>query len=177
MGALGLVYRRPAYVLLGLAAFAVSLLFYLWSSQVLTLSPGSVSILPEVPFMVAAAILALLLGLTLPLQVYAIRAAASATAATGGTLLGLLAGTASMSCCAPVVLPALLSLLGLSGTSILGLNGLLHRYSLPLATLGIVLLGYSLLSTVGALQAPCRARVMDAEINRDPLGSDLRRRQ
>lgn len=170
MAILVLVYRRPAYVLLAVGAFAVSLFFYLWSSQVITVGPYGLAVLVEVPFMAAAAVLAVLFGLTLPLQIYAIRAAASATAATGGTVLGVLAGTASMSCCAPVIFPALLSLLGFSGTSILGLNGLLHRYWLPLATLGIILLAYSLLSTVGALEAPCRAKVMDSGVDRDPLG-------
>lgn len=156
MVALTQVFSRPAYVVLGVTAFAVSLLFYLWSSQVLALGPDGIAVLPEVPFIAAALLMALLFGLTLPVQIYAIRAAAAAAGAAGGTVLGVLAGTASMSCCAPVVLPAVLSLLGFSGTTILGLNGLFHRYWLPLATLSIILLAYSLISTGGSLEASCK---------------------
>lgn len=154
MVALLSVFRRPGYMLLGVVAFSLSFLFYLWSSQVVTLGADGVSVLPELPFMAAAAILAVLFGLTLPLQVYAVRMAA-ATSAAGGTLLGVLLGTASMSCCAPVVLPAFLSLLGFSGTTILGLNGLFHRYWLPLATVSSILLLYSLVSTAGSLVSTC----------------------
>lgn len=155
-GVMRAVYRRPAYMLLGVTSFAISLLFYLWSSQVIAVGAFGVAILPEIPYMAAAVVLATLFGLTFPLQVYAVRVAVSATAATGGTLLGVLAGTASMSCCAPAVLPALLSLLGVSGTSILGLNGLFHRFWLPLATLGIIVLSYSLIASIRALEAGCR---------------------
>lgn len=149
------VFRRPGYVLLGLVAFAASLLFYLWSSQVISVGPGGVALLPEDTFISAAFLMALLFGLTLPVQIYAIRTAAAAASTAGGTLAGVIAGTASMSCCAPVVLPALLSLLGFSGTSIPGLNGLLHRYWLPLATLSVILLSYSLISTTSSLYARC----------------------
>ncbi|GAC1520560.1 MAG: hypothetical protein NVS2B16_27730 [Chloroflexota bacterium] len=155
MTSLAQTFRRPAYALLGVLAFAASLLFYLWSSQVLTLGTSGVAFLPETSFISAAVVMASLFGLTLPVQVYAIRAAAAATTTTGGTLLGVIVGTASMSCCAPVVLPALLSFLGFSGTTILGLNGLFHRYWLPLATLSSILLAYSLVSTTVSLTSTC----------------------
>lgn len=155
MAALSLVYRRPRYLVLAAVLFAVMATFYLWSSQVLLIVNGSVSSLVEPSFIAAALLLAFLFGVTVPMQVYAIRLAAASTKQTGGTVLGAVLGTASMTCCAPVVVPSLLSLLGFSGTTILGINGVLHRYWLPLATLGIILLAYSFFSVVQGMSREC----------------------
>ncbi len=165
MDVLGLVYRRPSYLLLAGGLFVVASIFYLWSSQVLLISNGSVSFLVEPPFIGAALLLALLFSLTLPLQIYAVRLAAAPAGGTGGTVLGALLGTASMTCCAPVLLPSLLSLLGFSGTTILGVNGALHRYWLPLATLGIILLAYSLVSGLQSLHRECSLPLTEVEGN------------
>ncbi len=162
MDALGLVYRQPRYLLLAMALFAGMAIFYLWSSQVLLIANGSVSFLAEPPFIAAALLLAFLFAVTLPMQVYAVRLAATSARQTGGTVLGAVLGTASMTCCAPVLLPSLLSLLGFSGTAILGINGMLHRYWLPLATLGIILLGYSFFSVVQGMNRECAFQLSQA---------------
>jgi hypothetical protein len=164
MDALGLVYRQPRYLLLAAVLFAVMAIFYLWSSQVLLIANGSISFLVEPPFIAAALVLAFLFALTLPMQVYAVRLAATSAQRTGGTVLGAVLGTASMTCCAPVLLPSLLSLLGFSGTSILGINGMLHRYWLPLATLGIILLAYSLFSVVQGLNRECAIELPQGDV-------------
>ena len=83
--------------------------------------------------------MALLFGIALPLLVHAARLAAAGAAEAGGTALGAIAGTMSMTCCAPVILPAILSFLGFSGTAILRLNETLNRFWLPLAVAGIIL--------------------------------------
>lgn len=164
MGALDIVYRQPRYVVLAAVLFSVMAIFYLWSSQVLLIANGSVSFLVEPPFIAAALVLAALFALTLPMQVYAVRLAAASAPQTGGTVLGAVLGTASMTCCAPVLLPSLLSLLGFSGTTILGINGVLHRYWLPLATLGIILLAYSFVSVVQGLNRECALELPHGEI-------------
>jgi hypothetical protein len=155
VAALRLVYGRPGYVLAALLIFPAVALFYAWAAQVLILGSGGVSLLVEPDFIAAILILAALIALSLPLQVYAARLSAAQLEGTGIGVLGILAGTASMSCCAPVILPAILSLLGFSGTAILSVNLTIHRYFLPLALLGIVLLTYSILSTLASLARTC----------------------
>lgn len=149
------VWRRPANVSFALLVFMVMAVFYSWSSQVLTFAPAGISVVIEPDFMIAAIVMAALVALVLPLLVEAVRRAASAPGEAGGTVVGALLGTASMTCCAPVVLPALLSLAGFSGTSILGINSVLARYWLPLAIAGILLLSYTLVSLVQNLELVC----------------------
>ena len=162
MNALCLVYRSPWYVLSALTAFCAVTALYLWASQVLILDRRGVSILIEPGFIIAALIMAVLVGLALPMQFYAFRLAAATASQGGGTALGLVFGTASMTCCAPVILPSVLSLLGFSGTSILSFNGAVHRYWLPLATLSVILLSYSLVSVINSLNLECR--IMQAQV-------------
>src|SRR5947209_673831 len=156
MVAFRLVYSRPWNALLALVAGVAMALFYLWSSQVLVVSGHGVSFLVERRFIAAALILALLFGLVVPLLVYAARLAAASASQAGGTALGAIFGTASMTCCAPVILPAILSLLGFSGTTILRVNQTVNRFWLPLAVAGIILLAYSLISVVQSLDLECR---------------------
>ena len=155
MTALRLVYRSAWNGLLALVAFVVMAVFYLWSSQVLVVSRHGISFLVQTQFVGAALIMALLFGLVVPLLVYAVRLATASAAQTGGTALGALFGTASMTCCAPVILPSILSLLGFSGTTILRLNLTLNRFWMPLAVAGIILLTYSLASAVQSLNLEC----------------------
>ncbi|GAC1471830.1 MAG: hypothetical protein PVSMB7_23950 [Chloroflexota bacterium] len=155
MTALSLVYRKPWNVLLGLIAFVTMAVFYLWSSQVLIISRHGVHVLIQTQFVAVGLIMAVLFGLLVPVLVHAARLAAASATQTGGTALGAVLGTMSMTCCAPVLLPALLSLLGFSGTTILGLNETLNRFWLPLATISIILLGYSLVSVVQSLELVC----------------------
>jgi len=155
MAALRLVYRNPWNVLLALGAFVAMAVFYLWSSEVLVIGGHGVSILVHTQYIAAALVMALSFGLLLPLLVCAIRLAAASVAHSGGTALGAVFGTLSMTCCAPVVLPAILSFLGFSGTSILSVNETLNRFWLPLATISIILLTYALVSVVQSLNLQC----------------------
>ena len=96
-----------------------------------------------------------LFGFELPLLVYAARLAVATASQTGGSALGAIIGTASMTCCAPVILPSILSFLGFSGTTILSVNLTLNRFWLPLAVAGVILLAYSLLSVIQSLEMAC----------------------
>lgn len=155
VAALRLVYSRPGYVLAALLIFPAVTLCYAWAAQVLIVGSGGVSLLVEPDFSAAILILAALIAISVPLQVYTARLSVAQVEGAGTGVLGLLAGTASMSCCAPVILPAILSLVGFSGTAILSVNLTIHRYFLPLALLGVVLLGYSILSTTASLGRSC----------------------
>lgn len=53
---------------------------------------------------------------------------------------GLFVGIATMSCCTPLLLPAILSFIGFSGTQLLFFNMTLRQYILPLSILSVVLL-------------------------------------
>ena len=156
MTAFRLVFRSPWNVLLALVAFAAMAAFYLWSSQVMVVRRHGVSFLFETQFVVAALIMAALFGPLVPLLVSAVRLSASSVSQAGGTALGAVFGTVSMTCCAPVVLPALLSLLGFSGTAILRVNETVNRFWMPLAVIGIIFLSYSLVLVVQALNLECK---------------------
>jgi len=165
IAALRLVYSHPGYVLAAVLLFPAVALFYAWAAQVLIVDSAGISWLLEPDFIAAILILSALIAMSLPLQVCAARLSAGQLEGTGSGVLGILAGTASMSCCAPVILPAILSLLGFSGTAILSVNLTIHRYFLPLALLGIVLLGYSIVSTASSLGRSCIVESGAAEVD------------
>jgi hypothetical protein len=105
----------------------------------------------------AAALLLLagMFGLILPLQAAAIargRSAAGMAGGAAGTLFGLL----SISCCAPLVVPALLSFAGFSGTAILSLNTALSGLETPLTLAAVLLMLLSLVLVTRTLTAACQ---------------------
>jgi hypothetical protein len=153
--ALRLVYGRPVYSVSAAMLFVAVLVFYLWSGQMLLVSESGLALLVQPDLMVASIILATLFAVSLPLQVYALRLAITGVRQTGGTILGVVIGGVSINCCTPVLLPALLSLAGFSGTNILSVNLTVHRYLVPLTLLGALLLAYSVVSTATSLAGTC----------------------
>jgi len=151
-----IVFSRRPYVVAGLVVFPLTALFYAWAAQVLIIDTSGVSWLVEPDVIVAIVILAGLMAVTIPLQIYAAHLLVVQATSVGSAAFGVLIGTASMSCCAPVILPALLSLLGFAGTTILSVNLEIHRYFIPLALLGAILLSYSAVSTAASLGRVCR---------------------
>jgi hypothetical protein len=151
----GLVFRERRRVALAALLFALMSILLLWSGNVLSVTQRGVTVIPQWPFILASLSIGLLFGIVIPMQLTAFRLAATSAGATGGTVLGAIAGAASMTCCAPVILPSLLSLAGFSGVTILNLNGELHRFWLPLATVSLLSLGYSLISVAESLHLTC----------------------
>jgi hypothetical protein len=92
-------------------------------------------------------LLAALFGVLLPLQVAAVAKARSAAGTTGG-VLGTVFGVLSMSCCAPLILPALLSFVGFSGMTLLQVNITVHEWAnaLTIASIGFMVLAIALVS-------------------------------
>ncbi len=108
MSAIRRVYRRPPYVVLAIVLFLAMAAFYLWDSQVLVVDRSGVSVFVQPLFAVAAVVMALLFGLAIPMQIFAVRVAASTALGAGAPIAGVVLGTASMTCCAPVLIPSLL---------------------------------------------------------------------
>ena len=96
---------------------------------------------------VTTLVLAMLFGMLLPLQVAAVTKARSASGAAGGAL-GTVFGILSMSCCAPLILPAILSFVGFSGMALLQVNVTVHDWATPLtiASIAFMLLAIGLVS-------------------------------
>jgi hypothetical protein len=92
-------------------------------------------------------VLSVLFGVLLTLEVAAVTKARSAAGTTGG-ILGTIFGVLSMSCCAPLIAPALLSFVGFSGMTILQVNITVHAWALPLTagSIGFMLLAIVLVS-------------------------------
>jgi hypothetical protein len=100
------------------------------------------------------AMLALLFGLLLPLEVAAI-AKARAAAGASGSILGTIFGVLSMSCCAPLIVPALLSFIGFSGMTVLQVNVALHDWATPLSVASIAFMLVSILIVSRTISAAC----------------------
>lgn len=149
------VFRRPKYAASSLLLFPAAVIFYAWAAQILIAGRHGVAILYEPDVMATIVVLSVLFAISLPLQFYAIRHAMATSGPAGSSFVGVVLGTASMSCCAPVVLPALLSLIGFSGTAILSVNLAIHKYFIPLALLAAVQLLHSVISTALSISAPC----------------------
>lgn len=130
-------------------------LLLLWSGELLKHFPSGWELHFEVGRLVGVLLLAALFGLLLPLEASAIikaRGAFGAAGGSAGTLLGLL----SVSCCAPFVVPALLSFVGFSGTALLTFNGTVRQLAGPLTVLSIVLMAVSIGFVSRTLAAACR---------------------
>jgi hypothetical protein len=105
----------------------------------------------EIASMVA---LAALFGLLVPLQLATIGKARAGLGAAGG-LAGTVAAVAGMSCCAPLLLPALLSFVGFSGTALLGFNASMRRLAGPLELASVVLMVVSIALASRSLTSVC----------------------
>src|SRR5260370_1569463 len=177
--ALQIVYRerpyRAAAVGLGMLAGAG----FRWATQLVSYFPGSGLFWDITPLrLIQVLTLAGSLGLLVPMQVYVLhKGKQSATVPpdmlttphgretsssrlrsfvpgfSGG--LGAMLGIACLTCCAPLLLPALLALLGASGSLILTLNIRLVQWSGPLFLGSLLFCGIALLLQSQNVLAAC----------------------
>jgi hypothetical protein len=132
-----LVFRDPFNLALGLVAALGCAILLCWSGQIVTRAPlGGLYWDLDTQRLVAIAAISLAFGIAVPLQLAAIRQAR----AGAGFALASLSGVAAVSCCSPLVLPAILGFLGATGTSILDANLAAHRWFLPLSAVSVALL-------------------------------------
>jgi hypothetical protein len=160
--ALAIGFARPwAYVLGAAAALAMALLL-VWGSGLLAHYPTGWVVIADPEEMATLATLSLLFGVLVPLEVAALRKARSAVGIAGG-LAGTVTGILSVSCCAPLLIPTLLSFIGFSGTALVTFNIAVRDYLAPLAVLSIALMGVSILLVARTVTAVCKV----------PLARDL----
>ncbi len=116
--ALRLVFRGHGYVVAAVVTTLIMGAFYAWAGQLVTFYlDGSVYVDPDPAHLAALAALALLTGLVLPVQVFAARRGAWGVRQAGTGVMGLVAGIGSLTCCSPLLIPAVLALVGFSGTT------------------------------------------------------------
>jgi len=159
VGAMQIVFQNKKNSLIGMVSGSVF-------GAVFALGSGMVTFFEEGPFielnllrfstLVALVILA---GLVVPMQIFAIQKAKSGLKTSASGFGGLLTGIATMSCCTPLLLPAILSFAGFSGTQLLFLNMTIRQYVLPLSIISIGLLALSLLMVSRSVVAACRLRI------------------
>lgn len=153
------VFSEKKNVALGIiSAFSFGAIFAFGS--------GMITFFPEGPFIelkplrfVTFVLLALLSGITVPMQWYVFQKVRGGLKTTTTGIGGMLAGTATMSCCAPLLLPAFLSFLGFSGIQLLSLNMAIRQYILPLSFFSITLLFISLVMASRNVVATCRVDI------------------
>ncbi|MBV9121643.1 MAG: hypothetical protein JOZ39_13115 [Chloroflexi bacterium] len=149
-----LAFAGPASYALAVCGAVAMLLLLLWSGQMLQRYPSGWELHVELAELLAVLVLAILFGLLLPLEAAALARTTRAGGAAGGAL-GALFGMLSVSCCAPVVVPGLLSFAGFSGTALLAFNGAVRQLALPLTCASLVLMALSVVLVTRGLDASC----------------------
>ena len=131
--------------------------------MVFLLGSGMITFFPEGPFVdfnplriTTFASLTILSGVVVPMQWYAIQKVRSGLKTGTSGFAGLFTGIATMSCCAPLILPAILSFVGFSGTQLLFFNATIRQYVLPLSILSVSLLSVSLFFVSKSIASACR---------------------
>ena len=152
-----LVFTQWRYRLAGTLTVVLAAALFMYAGQIVTFySDGSVYVDAEPTHLAVLALLSLLMGLVLPMHVYALRRAAWGFRQGSTGVAGFITGLSSLSCCSPLILPTILSFAGFSGTSLLTMNYTLYRYFLPLAVLSMVFLLLSLLFAARDVTRACQ---------------------
>jgi hypothetical protein len=153
--ALAIGFARPwAYLLAVGAAIGMALLL-VWGSGLLAHYPTGWVVIADPQEMATLAVISLLFGVLVPLEVAALTKARGLVGVAGG-LAGTLTGILSVSCCAPLLIPALLSFIGFSGTALVTFNIAVRDYLAPLAALSIALMVVSIVLVARTVTAACR---------------------
>lgn len=153
----GMVYRRRGYLIAALLIALGSGALLVWSAGVVSVFPtGGVFIDADVLTITIVVATAALLGASVPLHWYAWRRSAGSARARGVGGLAAMLSIGSLSCCAPLMIPGLLSLVGVSGTSILSVTIRLHAWRLPLFLAALLLLAISLLTGIRSAGSTCQ---------------------
>lgn len=152
--ALGIAFERAwAYPVAAASAAAMALLL-VWSSGLLARYPTGWVITASPQEWLSVSAISVLFGLLVPLEIAAVGKARNASGAVGG-LLGAVTGILGVSCCAPLLIPALLSFVGFSGTALVTFNLTVSGYLGPLALLSVALMAGSILLVSRTIAAEC----------------------
>jgi hypothetical protein len=153
--ALAIAFARPwAYFLAVGAALGMALLL-VWGSGLLAHYSTGWVVAADPEEMATLAILSVLFGVLVPLEVAAVTKARGMVGVAGG-LAGTLTGILSVSCCAPLLIPTVLSFVGFSGTALVTFNIAVRDYLGPLAVLSVVLMVLSIVLVARTITAVCK---------------------
>lgn len=143
--ALRMVFSDPFNLTLGVVTLVATLVFLAWAAQVVTRFPyGGLYWDLQPSRVVAIGALSAGFGLVVPVHAEALRAlrVRARARSAAGLAVGWAGGIAAVSCCSPLLFPAVAGLLGASGSTVLSFNLALHRWFVPLTLLALgVLLG------------------------------------
>jgi hypothetical protein len=153
--ALAIGFARPRAYVLALAAALGMALLLVWGSGLLAHYPSGWVVIADPEELLTIAALSLLFGMLVPLEVAALTRARSVVGVAGG-LAGTITGILSVSCCAPLLIPALLSFVGFSGTALVTFNITVRDYLGPLALLSVLLMAASILLVARTVTAVCK---------------------
>lgn len=153
------VFRDPFNLVLGGVVTAASAVLLAWAGQIVVRARiGGLYWDLQPTRLAAIAVMSIGFGVVVPLQAAAIRQLRAAARARAGAGLAVssVTGLAAVSCCSPLLVPALAGLLGASGTTALSANLTVHRWFLPLSLVSIGLLVLSALLAARDLTRGCR---------------------
>ena len=147
--------------LIGLSAAVVAFALFATAGQMVAWADGRLALLVTPDRLVVFVVLAALAGLNGTLQGYALRLRLGRGGQSAG-VTGIILAFVGASCCTPLLWPAVLSLLGVSGVALLGINAALHRWFwIPVSLAGLALL-VSTWRTARAIVTPCPLTVRAA---------------
>jgi hypothetical protein len=153
--AFAIAFERPRAYAIAFGSVLCMLALLVWNSGGLNYYPTTGWEFYAEPIeLLSILALSVLFGVLVPLQVAAIAKARAALGAAGG-LAGTLVGVAGVSCCAPLLLPAVLSLIGFSGTAVLGFNASVRSLAGPLTVASLVLMLTSIVLVSRTITAAC----------------------
>jgi hypothetical protein len=145
--ALGVVFRDPFNVALAVVVACGTEFMLLWSGQLIAFpAAGGPYLDLDAARLAAVTGIAGLVAIAAPLHLELIRRVRSRRAAMRGgstMLIGSASAIAAISCCSPILVPTVAGLLGVSGSSLIGLNLALHRWFVPVASLAALVIGGS----------------------------------
>jgi hypothetical protein len=156
--ALAIGFARPRAYLMAVAAAIGMALLLVWGSGLLAHYPTGWVVIADPEEIATIAALSILFGILVPLEVAALTKARSIVGVAGG-LAGTVTGILSVSCCAPLLIPTLLSFVGFTGTALVTFNITVRDYLGPLAILSLVLMGVSIVLVARTVTAVCKLRV------------------
>lgn len=140
--------------LIGLGAAVVACVLFVLTGQMLAWGDGRPVLLVTPDRLAVFVILAALTGLNGALQGYALRLRLD-RGGQAASMTGIILAFVGASCCTPLLWPAVLSLLGVSGVALLGLNAALHRWFwIPVSLAALALLA-SNWRAARAIASPC----------------------
>jgi hypothetical protein len=154
--ALDIAFERRRAFVIALCSGLCMLALLAWNSGGLRYYPRTGWEFYAEPLEIALIVgISALFGVLVPLELAALAKARAAGGAASG-LAGAVAAVAGVSCCAPLLLPALLSFVGFSGTALLGFNASMRRLAGPLELASVALVVASIFLVSRALAAVCR---------------------